>query len=621
MQRNTFILLFCTCLGLIFCLYPEVQLIAAGVAVFLLGMINLEEGFKVFAGGVLETCLKNTTNTKSKSLLFGVVVTSLMQSSSLVSVIAISFVSAGLIPLIQGIGIIFGANLGTTTGAWLVAGFGLKVNIALYAMPILVFGVVCFLQKNQPKLRGLGQVLIGLGFLFLGIAFMKDGFTEISQGIDLVQYAMTGVVGLLVFTLVGLVVTVVMQSSHATLILTITALAAGQVSYENALALAIGSNIGTTVTAILGALSANMAGKRLAGAHLIFNVITGLLALIFIQPFILLVDKLSVFMAIGLDDYTLKLALFHSLFNLFGIMVILPFIGRLVCFLENSSLFGDEENEMIGPRYLNDAALEMTDTSLFVLRKEIAHLSELVFTCMSKGFGIRVDDLSNSDEFKTESLQQGEDGFPDINELYFSDIKPVYSAILDFTVRVEPSMTGEQAKVLSSFRQGASHLIMALKLSRELQVNCRQYSESENKYMVYEYNRLRLSLGRLLGELSRLFESKDMAMSAKGVKKVRSRINQSVILDKVNLDKLIRENLVSAELGVSLMNDSVITRRLVKIMLRAAKQIFGGGVALEQDLDFLEPDLEASDLMEQTKTQIEINIHSLDELTDQAGKK
>ena len=614
MKKHTFILLFCTCLGLSFYLYPEVQLIAAGVAVFLLGMMTLEEGFKVFAGGVLESFLEKTTNTKAKSLLFGVVVTSLMQSSSLVSVIAISFVSAGLIPLIQGMGIIFGANLGTTTGAWLVAGFGLKVNIALYAMPMLVFGVVCLLQKNHQKLRGAGQVLIGLGFLFLGIAFMKDGFAEVSKDINLAQYAMTGVMGLVVFTLIGLAVTVVMQSSHATLILTITALAAGQVSYENALALAIGSNVGTTITAILGAVSASVAGRRLAGAHLIFNVITGSLAVIFIQPFILLVDKLSLVMGIGVENYTLKLALFHSLFNLLGIAVILPFMGRLTRFLENSSWFGSDINKALGPRYLNDSALEMTDTSLYVLRKEIAYLSELVFTSMSKGFGIRPKELLSNEGFEIEDLQQGAQEFPDINQLYFNEVKPVYSAILDFTVRVEPSMTGEQAKVLSSFRQGTSHLIMALKLSRELQANCRQYSESENKYMVYEYNRLRLSLGRLLGELSRLFESKDMEMSAKRIKKVRSRINQSVILDKANLDKLIRENLVSAELGVSLMNDSVITRRLVKIMLRAAKQIFGGGLALEQDADFLDAADDPGDLEQETNTQIELDLHSLDEL-------
>ena len=248
--------------------------IAAGVALFLFGMLCMEQGFKAYSGGALQRVLSASTDRLWKSMTFGIVSTTLMQSSSLVSVITISFLSAELIGLRQGIGIIFGANLGTTTGAWLVAGFGLKVKLSTYALPMLVFGVLLLMQASQ-KLKGFGWILVGIGFLFLGIHYMKEGFAAYSEQIDLTQYAMTGIAGLLVFTLIGSVATVVMQSSHATLTLIITALAVGQISYENALALAIGANIGTTITAILGALGANVAGKRLAGAHLIFNVVTG----------------------------------------------------------------------------------------------------------------------------------------------------------------------------------------------------------------------------------------------------------------------------------------------------------------------------------------------------------
>ena len=146
-----------------FWLSPNFKEIASGVAIFLFGMLSLEEGFKAFTGGVLENWLRRSTNSLSKSLCFGFFSTSVMQSSSLVSVIAISFLSAGLISLSAGIGIIFGANLGTTTGAWLVAGFGLKVNISAYAMPMIVFGVILLFQKSK-ELRGIGYVLTGLGF-------------------------------------------------------------------------------------------------------------------------------------------------------------------------------------------------------------------------------------------------------------------------------------------------------------------------------------------------------------------------------------------------------------------------------------------------------------------------
>jgi phosphate:Na+ symporter len=209
-----------------FWISPDFKEISAGVAVFLFGMLSLEQGFKAFTGGILEKILKKSTNRTWKSLLFGITSTTIMQSSSLVSVITISFLGAGLIGLVEGLGIIFGANIGTTTGAWLVAGFGLKVKISAYAMPMLVFGIILVFQKHVHW-KGLGYILAGLGFLFLGIHYMKEGFEAFKDSIDLKAYAMTGFAGLAIFTGIGVFATVVMQSSHATLVLIITALAAG----------------------------------------------------------------------------------------------------------------------------------------------------------------------------------------------------------------------------------------------------------------------------------------------------------------------------------------------------------------------------------------------------------
>ncbi len=271
---------------------PDFKEIAAGVSVFLFGMLSLEQGFQAFTGGALEKLLRKTTDKLWKSVAFGVVSTTVMQSSSLVSVITISFLSAGLIGLAAGIGIIFGANLGTTTGAWLVAGFGLKVKISAYAMPMLVCGIILIFQKSK-SLKGVGYILAGLGFLFLGIHYMKEGFEAFKDSINLAEYAVSGYGGVFLFASIGILATVVMQSSHATLVLTITALAAGQITYENALGLAIGANVGTTITAIIGAMSANEQGKRLAGAHLIFNATTGLIAILFIFQLMGVVDKVS----------------------------------------------------------------------------------------------------------------------------------------------------------------------------------------------------------------------------------------------------------------------------------------------------------------------------------------
>ncbi len=330
----------------------DFQVIAAGVAVFLFGMLMLEDGFRLFTGGVLEAALRKATGSLPRSLLFGILSTTLVQSSSLVSVVTISFLSAGLIPLAAGVGIIFGTNIGTTTGAWLVAGFGLKVNLSSYAMPMLAVAIVLVFQRGR-YLKGAGFALAGIGFLLLGIHYMKEGFEAFRANVDLTRFAMTGVAGLLVYTLVGTVVTVLMQSSHATLVLVITALAAGQISYDNALALAIGANIGTTITAVIAAVTANFQGRRLALAHVLFKSVTAVVALVFIVPLRESVDMISAGLGIAQTDYVLKLAVFHSLFNVTGVVLLLPLLHRLIGFLERA--IPEPAEDLSRPKYLSDA--------------------------------------------------------------------------------------------------------------------------------------------------------------------------------------------------------------------------------------------------------------------------
>ena len=312
---------------------PQFQQIAAGVAIFLFGMLSLERGFQTFSGGIVEHILKRSTRTTARALGFGVLATTLMQSSSLVSVLTISFLSAGLMNLSAGLGVIFGANLGTTTGAWLIAGFGLSIKLSQLAMPMLVFGVMLLFQPSQTR-AGIGHILAGTGFLFLGIDYMKDGFASLQSGLDLAAFTSSGILSLVIYTFFGAIATVIMQSSHATLVLTLTALAAGHVGYSDALALAIGANIGTTVTAVIGSLGASIAGKQLALGHLMFNMITAAAALILMPVLMWLVDNLAAVLGIATDNYTLKLALFHTLFNLLGVLIMVPRMGWLKDWLE-----------------------------------------------------------------------------------------------------------------------------------------------------------------------------------------------------------------------------------------------------------------------------------------------
>ncbi len=562
-----------------FWISPEFKQISAGVAIFLFGMISLEEGFRAFTGGLLENLLRRTTDRLWKSLSLGIVTTTVMQSSSLVSVITISFLSAGLIGLTAGIGIIFGANLGTTTGAWLVAGLGMKVNISAYAMPLLVFGVILLLQKSR-SLKGAGYVLAGLGFLFLGIHHMKEGFESFKDGFDLAAYAVPGFAGLLLFTGIGTVATVVIQSSHATLVLIITALAAQQITYENALALAIGANIGTTITAIIGAMGANIDGKRLAAAHLLFNVVTGLVAIVAIRQLTIAVDLVSDAAHIAADDYTLKLAVFHTLFNLMGVLLMLPLTERLVRVLNR--LFEAPVPAAVQPRYLNDSVMEFPEAALEAVRQEILRLYDHAFEVMARGLNIRPDALRSDTPLGMLVERPLRPENFDIDEEYDQRVKGLYGVIIAFISRAGQALPPALAEQLYALRESARHIVEAVKDTKHLRKNLTRHVLSPNPDIRRQYNAIRVHLGSVLRQLDALRHEGGGPAMALSLDSVRVEIEK--FSESINgaIEQLIRDNRMAADVATSLMNDSGYAYDIARNLVSAGETAL---LARDQELE------------------------------------
>lgn len=565
-----------------FWISPNFKEISAGVAIFLFGMLFLEEGFKAFTGGLLERLLRKTTSSTWKAISFGVVSTTIMQSSSLVSVITISFLGAGLIGLAAGIGIIFGANLGTTTGAWLIAGFGLKVKISAYAMPMLVFGIVLIFQKSR-NLKGIGYVLAGLGFLFLGIHHMKEGFEAFRDTIDLTRFAVAGYPGIFLFALIGVFATVVMQSSHATLVIIITALAAQQITYENALALAIGANIGTTITAILGSMSSNIQGKRLAGAHLIFNLITGIIAILFIYQIADVVDQLSALVGIAADDYTLKLAVFHSVFNTIGIVVMLPFINVLVNFL--MSTMPEKEVAFAAPRYLNDSAIELPDTAIEAVRKETLHLYENAFRIISHGLSLHRHDILSDKDLNIVAVKSTSVMPIDIESEYETSVKGLYGEIVKFISKAQLSMGTIQSDELFSLRAAGRDIVEAIKDTKHLQKNLSQYISSDNEDIRAEYNKIRVYLGSLLRRLSEISRDSDDPTSVLSLDNIKLEMKENDSTVNGKLEGLIRENKITALMATSLMNDAAYAYDVTKNLVQMGEVLFASGTQTMKDAE------------------------------------
>lgn len=552
---------------------PDFKVITAGVAIFLFGMLALEQGFNAFTGGTLERLLRKSTNKMWKSLTFGFTAATVMQSSSLVSVITISFLSAGLIGLIEGMGIIFGANVGSTTGAWLIAGFGLKVKISAYAMPMLVFGVIFIFQKSK-LLKGFGYILAGLGFLFLGIHYMKEGFETFQNQINLTDYAMEGFAGVLVFTLIGILATIIMQSSHATLVLVITALSVQQVTYGNALALVIGANVGTTITAVLGSLTSNTDGKRLALSDVLFKVTAGIVFMLAMNPVIDLVDMVSSSIGIAEDDHTLKLAVFHTIFNVTGVIIMVPFTGKLVAFLER--LMPTQAPQVEKARYLSSASAEVPAAAIEAVRKETVRLYDLSVDTIIRGLSLNrsvfAPDSNLEDVINNSSkviLQQ------DIDDIYERRIKSIYSDIVEFISHSHRFMGApDHLNKLLLLREVGLDLVETIKGIKHLQKNLNIYIVSANADIRQEYNNMRIQICRVLQELEVIRSGEDESATILSLDRLKVEINEKDITKTGRLDRLIREHRISAPMAISLMNDSAYHQDICRNLIHMGGILF-----------------------------------------------
>lgn len=558
-------------LGYAFWASPDLKEIAAGVALFLFGMISLETGFKAFTGGTLETALRRSTDRLWKSIGFGIASTTVMQSSTLVSLVTISFVSAEMISLAAGIGIIMGANLGTTTGAWLIAGLGLRVDIAAYAMPMLVFGVILLLNRSR-LLKGIGYLLLGVGFLFLGIHYMKEGFDALQDGFDLAAFAVPGLAGLLLFTAIGMAITVIMQSSHATLLVIITALAAGQVTYDNALALAIGANLGSAFTTALGGLTANLGGKRLAVAHVLFNVMTAAVAIALIDQMAWAVDRISEWIGIASDDYLLKLALFHTLFNLLGVILLTPFVRPLERLLVRYVHYVPPPAEK--PRFLFPESLKTPATAVAAVHGEVGNLLDNAHVLISHGMSLRRR-VVDSSESLSDAVHRTRRIMPlDVEDVYEKKIKSLHSAIVAFIGEVQGhEVTEHWTERLYDLQQASREIVEAVKATKHLHKNLSRYGVSPNPQVRAHYDGIRIDIARVLRGIAKLRTEEPGAVTSLSLDSLKLALERASLQRMENINQMIRSRRVPANIATSLMNDDAYAYAIGQKLISATRSL------------------------------------------------
>ncbi len=306
--------------------------IIGSLGLFLLGMKIMSDGIQKTAGHRMHAVLNFMTKNRFTSVLTGFSITGLIQSSSATTVMAVSFVNAGLLSLIQASGVIMGANIGTTVTGWIVAIFGFKFNISAISLPVIGIGLPFYFVKRFRK-ESIGEILMGFGILFLGLSMLKDSVPDIRNNPEvlafLTQYTWKGISSFWLFVSVGTVLTVIVQSSSAAMAITLTLAYLGWIDFQTAAAIVLGENIGTTITAYLASLNANTNAKRASRVHTLFNVLGVVWMMFFFRLFIRFIDFIVPGDIEGQDGITSHLAMFHTMFNIINTALFIGFIKQL----------------------------------------------------------------------------------------------------------------------------------------------------------------------------------------------------------------------------------------------------------------------------------------------------
>lgn len=377
--------------------FTELLKLVGALGLFIYGMMVMSEGIQKMAGARMQSILGSITSNRFKGIVTGFFTTTLIQSSSATTVMIVSFVNAGLLNLRQAIGVIMGANIGTTMTAWLIVIFGFsKFSMAGYVFPILAFGVP-FLFINRGNWKNLGEFLVGFALLFMGLSGMKDAveglnLAESESFRSIIAYLSNqGFFGTILLVIVGTIVTVVVQSSSAAMALTLSLCGTMGLPFEMAAAIVLGENIGTTITANLAALVGNVHAKRAARAHFIFNIFGVIWILmvfnLFTQGIGMLMEHTpwgSPFMNTSDDSIRYSLSAFHTVFNIINTLILVWFVALIEKTVVRITPSKGEDDEVFKLEYITSGITSTPELSLLEAKKEVAKFGELIFKMHNK---------------------------------------------------------------------------------------------------------------------------------------------------------------------------------------------------------------------------------------------
>lgn len=574
--------------------FTDILQLLGALGLFLFGMKVMSDALLKLAGHQMRSILASMTSNRVFGIFTGFLITSVIQSSSATTLMVVSFSNAGLLTLTEAISVIMGANIGTTITAWLITLLGFKVSMSVIALPLVGLGFGMTFSKMQ-KLQEWGNFIIGFALLFIGLQFLKEAMPDINSNPEILsflsKYTELGFTSVLLFLLIGTVLTVVIQSSSATMALTLIMCAEGWIPFDMAVAMVLGENIGTTITANIAALVSNSQAKRTAFAHLIFNVIGVIWVLVLFYPFLQFVSWLSIQFGsaspyVSAAAIPVAISLFHTTFNITNTLVLVWFVIPIAQFTEKiikeTAL---PEIEIDKPRFLSRASLDFPETAIHTLLKESKHLyKHTVFEIVVHALSLHRSDVKSDMKAKKVVKKSHEDLQVNVRKLYQTKIKTIYGEIIRYATQVQSEMelSQEQNQEISKIKVANRKMVEVVRYVKELGKNISLYMDSDNEHLIKVYNKYRKDIIKVLRIIYLFRKETDNAIHYQKLKELKNAAKSKIYKDSQTIDRLIRNQLITVEMASSLVNDKDNFNNVIKGLIEIAELLYGNQDSLLQ---------------------------------------
>jgi phosphate:Na+ symporter len=552
---------------------------------FLYGMKVMSDALIEVAGDKMRSILASLTSNRFLAVLTGFIITAIIQSSSATSLMVISFVNASLLTLFEAIGVILGSHIGTTVTAWLITLIGFKIHLSAMALPLMGIGFLLSFSKKKQNSQW-GYFIIGFAILFLGLQFLNEAVPDIKENPEILEfltnYTDLGFWSILIFLGIGTLLTVIIQSSSAAMAITLIMCYQGWIPFELAAAMVLGLNVGTTITANLGAIVANTNAKRAARSHFITQGVGVLIMLFLLHPTLMLIDKYIDFNE-GSPFSTpasmpLALSIFHSVFNILNVLLLVGFIKQienLVIKMVPERI--KPEPDFDKPKFLTNSAMRYPQTAVRALLDETKRLFEgPVFEITLHTLNLHREDLkSNLNIKKVISASRNQIAI-DIDKIYYLKIKGIYSEIIGFATNIQANFTllPERTTSINNIKIANRYIVEIIKDSRSVQPNLDKYLNSNNAEIRLEYDKMRKRVSKIYRKILVASVEENPKKHKEALEKMLKKYRKNDVIEDGTLDALINENKITRNMATSVVNDSATIANICKNLIRISLLLY-----------------------------------------------